>query len=399
MSQRLRLGLIGCGDFGKELGRYFQQVADITALCDVNTAGMETTTTALGLDVPRFADYRQLLAAGGIDAVVITAANFVHAEITVAAAGAGLHVFCEKAMARTVPECWDMVRACQANGVKLMIGHKRRLRPPWARMIELTDEALLGDILAINVAEYCDNRPYDFFDKWWSDPQLSGGFFHMHGVHVIEWFRAMCGDARLVTALYGPQHDERYGFRDIVHATKVGMKIGPGDDDEGLSPAHIRRECERSLERLSTDRVDLYYMHKPDEHTPIAESIEAFSELIEAGKVRHWGLSNFDADQVHQVLAACDEGGWPRPVVLQPPYSLLNRGIEQNLLPLCREEGIAVVPYQVLQGGLLTGKYADRAAPPEGSRAAEKPEWIAMLQNDEALAEVDRLRAQAEMLA
>ncbi len=181
-----------------------------------------------------------------------------------------------------------------------------------------------------------------------------------------------------------------------VVATKVGMKIGPGEDDEGLSPAHILRECDRSLERLATDWIDLYYMHKPDDKTPIAESIEAFAELVQAGKVRHWGLSNFDANLVRQVLQICDESGWPRPVVHQPPYSLLNRDIEQDLLPLCREEEIAVVPYQVLQGGLLTGKYADPATPPEGSRGAEKPEWIPMLEEDDALEELVRLRARAE---
>jgi len=154
MRQRLRLGLVGCGDFGKYIAPYFLEVADIAALCDVNAAGMEETAKALGLDVPHSTDYREMFAAGGLDAVVVTAANFVHAEITVAAAEAGLHVFCEKAMARTVPECWEMVRACQKNHVKLMIGHKRRLRTPWARMIELTDGALLGAVLAVTVTQY-----------------------------------------------------------------------------------------------------------------------------------------------------------------------------------------------------------------------------------------------------
>ena len=91
-----------------------------------------------------------------------------------------------------------------------MVGHKRRLRPPWA---------LLGAPLSITVAQYTDNRPYEFLDTWWLDPARSGGFFHMHGVHVIDWFRAMCGDARDVHAVFGPQHDSRYGFRDVVHAT------------------------------------------------------------------------------------------------------------------------------------------------------------------------------------
>ena len=222
-----------------------------------------------------------------------------------------------------------------------------------------------------------------------------------HGLSFIDTANMYEGYARYIGSAGGVAEEilgkALAGRREqAVLATKVGMKIGPADDDEGLSPTHIQRECDRSLQRLGTDWIDLYYMHKPDEHTPIAESVEIFAQLIQAGKVRHWGLSNFDPAQVRQVLAACDEGGWPRPVVHQPAYSLLNRGIEQDLLPLCQEEGIAVVPYQVLQGGLLTGKYTDPATPPEGSRAAEKPEWIPMLKDGEALAELGRLRAQAE---
>ena len=181
-----------------------------------------------------------------------------------------------------------------------------------------------------------------------------------------------------------------------VLASKVGMKIGPGTGDEGLSREHIRRECERSLVRLATDWLDLYYMHKPDESTPIAESIETFAELIQAGKVRHWALSNFRARQVREVLQVCDDGGWPRPVAHQPPYSLLNREIEAELLPLCRDENIAVVPYQILQGGLLSGKYGDPAAPPAGTRGSDKPEWIAMLRDEEALRELATLGARAK---
>jgi L-glyceraldehyde 3-phosphate reductase len=96
------------------------------------------------------------------------------------------------------------------------------------------------------------------------------------------------------------------------------------------------------------------------------------------------------------VLQSCDEHGWPRPVVHQPSFSLLNRGIEADLLPLCREKGLAVVPYEVLQGGLLTGKYANPAAPQKGSRGAEKPEWIPMLKDQQALTEVRALGLQAQ---
>ena len=126
---KLRFALVGCGDFGKSFGRYLLEVGDIVALCDVNPDGMAETARALDLGVPRFTDYGEMFAEGGLDAVAVTAANFAHAEITIAAARAGLHVFCEKAMARTAAECWEMVRACRESSVKLMIGHKRRLRP------------------------------------------------------------------------------------------------------------------------------------------------------------------------------------------------------------------------------------------------------------------------------
>jgi aryl-alcohol dehydrogenase-like predicted oxidoreductase len=187
------------------------------------------------------------------------------------------------------------------------------------------------------------------------------------------------------------------GRRDgVVIATKVGMKIGPRADDGGLSPGHVRRECDRSLGRLQTDRIDLYYMHKPDPETPLAESIDAFAALIEAGKVRHWGLSNFNADQVGEVLQLCDDHGFPRPVAHQPAYSLLKREIEGELLPLCLQEGLAVVPYQVLQGGLLTGKYRPHSPPPAGSRGAEKPDWLPLAEDSVVMAEVQRLTLKAE---
>ncbi|MFH1006069.1 MAG: Gfo/Idh/MocA family oxidoreductase [Candidatus Latescibacterota bacterium] len=283
MSQKLRFGLVGCGDFGKYIGRYFLEKADIVALCDVNAAGMETTAEALALDVPCHTDYRALFAAGGLDAVIVTAANFVHAEITVAAAEAGLHVFCEKAMARNVPECWAMVRACQKHDVKLMVGHKRRLRTPWARMLELTDEAMLGEVLAVSVTQYADYRPYGFFDRWWADPKLSGGFFQMHGVHVIDWFRALCGNAKRVTALYGPQQDPRYQYPDIVHAT-FQFESGALASLNGslLFPLHKFREaqgpwaqCRNGGFKLvpEMDHIDLHWQ-RLDEEEPHHERFD-----------------------------------------------------------------------------------------------------------------------------
>jgi aryl-alcohol dehydrogenase-like predicted oxidoreductase len=118
------------------------------------------------------------------------------------------------------------------------------------------------------------------------------------------------------------------------------------------------------------------------------------AELIEAGKVRHWGLSNYDAAGTQQVLSACDAATLPRPVVQQPAFSLLNRGIEADLLPLCRRESIAVVPYRTLEGGLLSGKYGPHAAPP-GSRGAEQPSWVPGLEDRETLQSLATLEAAA----
>ena len=222
-----------------------------------------------------------------------------------------------------------------------------------------------------------------------------------HGVNFIDTANMYEGYARFLGSKGGVAEeflgkalaDRR---EQAILATKVGHPIGPGPDDQGLSRTHIRRECDRSLSRLQTDQVDIYYMHAPYPGTPIQESIATFMDLIQAGKIRHWGISNFDADQTREVLQACDDGGWTRPVVHQPPYSLLKREVEADLLPLCRQENLGVVPYQVLQGGLLTGKYQDPAAPPADSRAAEKPEWLPLLQEPAVQQELDRLNQQAQ---
>jgi len=183
----------------------------------------------------------------------------------------------------------------------------------------------------------------------------------------------------------------------VVLATKVGMKIGPGDGDQGLSRAHVLREIDRSLVRLQCDYVDLYYMHKPDPTAPLAESIQAFNEIIDAGKARHWAISNFSAEQIANLLKICDENGWRRPVALQPAYSLLKRDIEAEILPLCQREQIAVFPYQVLQGGLLTNKYQRGQAVPSGSRQVEKPEWTMPL-NDEMFDRLEKIQVDADKL-
>ena len=219
MADELKFALVGCGSFGMNLGRYIAEVAEVVALCDPNREGMARTAAHLEIDVPQYADYRELIAGERLDAVAITAANFVHRDICLAAAEAGLHVFCEKAMACRTAECWDMVRACRDNGLKLLVGHKRRLRRSWGRMIELTrPDGPLGEPLAITVTQYADMRPYSYPGTWWADGSKSGGPLALLGVHVLDWFRAMCGDASRVSACYGADMDPGYGYPTVMHA-------------------------------------------------------------------------------------------------------------------------------------------------------------------------------------
>ena len=178
-----------------------------------------------------------------------------------------------------------------------------------------------------------------------------------------------------------------------VIATKVGMAIGPNAKDRGLSRDHVKRECDRSLIRLQTDYTDIYYLHSYDELTPIEWSIETMIDLIAAGKVRFWGISNFNCEQTMAVLAACDRNGWTRPVVHQPQYSLVNRCIEEDLVPLCRKEEISIVPYRIIESGLLCGKYDEGI--PKGSRADDNPSWIPQLENKETIQEVAVLNSAA----
>ena len=136
-------------------------------------------------------------------------------------------------------------------------------------------------------------------------------------------------------------------------------------------------------------------MHKPDPNVALAESAQTFHELIGTGKVRHWAVSNFSAAQLSDLLSVCDKNGWSRPVAIQPTYSLLNRSIESDLLPLCVREQIAVIPYRVLEGGLLTGKYQRGQEAPADSRQREKPEWTLPL-TDANFALLDQIEAEAK---
>ncbi len=154
----------------------------------------------------------------------------------------------------------------------------------------------------------------------------------------------------------------------IVLATKVYGQVGQGANDRGLSRVHIMRAIEDSLRRLQTDYVDLYQVHRWDAETPIDETLRALDDLVAQGKVRYIGCSNFAGWQLIKALWTSDKHGWVRFDSVQPPYSLIRREIEQELLPACLDQQVGVVPYSPLAGGFLSGKYRRGGEIPAGTR-------------------------------
>ena len=153
-----------------------------------------------------------------------------------------------------------------------------------------------------------------------------------------------------------------------VLATKLANPTGPGPNDRGLSRRHVQMAAEASLRRLGVETIDILYWHKEDHGTPLAETVHAMADLVRAGKIRHFGVSNHRAWRITEICRLCDEMGIDRPVVSQPYYNALNRMPEVEHLPACGYFGLGVVPYSPLARGVLTGKYRPGAEPEAGSR-------------------------------
>jgi aryl-alcohol dehydrogenase (NADP+) len=154
----------------------------------------------------------------------------------------------------------------------------------------------------------------------------------------------------------------------VILATKCFGRSGPARWDQGNSRKHILDAVDASLRRLNTDYIDLYQLHGPDPETPIDETLRALEDVVRSGKVRYVGCSNFLAYQVARAIGRSEALGVARFDSVQPRYNLLFREIERELLPLCGEEGVGVIPYNPIAGGLLSGKHNQDAGPEEGSR-------------------------------
>jgi aryl-alcohol dehydrogenase-like predicted oxidoreductase len=159
---------------------------------------------------------------------------------------------------------------------------------------------------------------------------------------------------------------------DVVVTTKVRFPVRdlPG---EGLSPERIRKACDASLRRMGIETIDLYQLHAPDPDVPLEDTLEALDRLVRAGKVRALGLSNFPAWLLAWAVRTQDCEGWAPFVGLQAQYSLVERGVELDLLPFCRSAGLGVMPWGPLGGGFLTGRHRRGAEPVAGSRLADAP--------------------------
>ncbi|GAA3020253.1 aldo/keto reductase [Streptosporangium longisporum] len=189
------------------------------------------------------------------------------------------------------------------------------------------------------------------------------------------------------------------GLRDrIVLATKVHGSMGDDPNHGGNSRRWIIQEVDNSLRRLRTDWIDLYQIHRPDPGVDIDETLGALTDLVRAGKVRYIGSSTFPAYQVVEAQWAAERRNRERFVAEQPPYSILARGVEADLLPVCRRYGLGVLAWSPLAGGWLTGRYREGGELPQSRRAAMLPDRYDMTlpENRRKLAAVERLALLAE---
>lgn len=182
-----------------------------------------------------------------------------------------------------------------------------------------------------------------------------------------------------------------------VVATKLANKVGDDPNSGGLSRRWVQMACDASLQRLGIDTIDIYYLHKEDHATALSETVTAIGDLMKAGKIRYFGVSNYRSWRVAEICNICDRLGIDRPIVSQPYYNAMNRMPEVEHLPACDYYGLGVVPYSPLARGILTGKYAPNVAPEEGSRVARQDKRVMQTEwRHESLEIAQTIKAHAE---
>ena len=195
------------------------------------------------------------------------------------------------------------------------------------------------------------------------------------GINVIDTANVYTGgksEEIIGNAMKG-QRDE------VIIATKVGFGTLEGpparSNWSGLSRKHILSQVEHSLKRLQTNFIDIYYLHRFDPETPLEETLRTFDYLVRQGKVRYIACSNFTAWQIAKAHEICENHDLEKLVAVQPPYNLLQRDIEKDIIPYCQQEGLGILTYTPLMGGFLTGKYSRAMPPPPGSRFKYNPKF------------------------
>jgi len=183
----------------------------------------------------------------------------------------------------------------------------------------------------------------------------------------------------------------------LLLSSKVFNPVGEGPNDRGLSRRHIVRQVEASLGRLGTDRLDMYLIHEPDPETPLDETLQALDDLVHAGKLLYIGASNIEAWRLARALWISDKRGLARFDWVQNSYSLLDRGAEHEMFPLCADQGLGFTAFSPLAGGWLTGKYRAQSDYPAGSRMTLRPEPYLHLVRDATFRGLATLEADARV--
>jgi len=216
---------------------------------------------------------------------------------------------------------------------------------------------------------------------------------HAQGINYIDTadvYTTGASEEMVGALLKGQRHD-------WVLATKLGNKMGERPNQAHYSRSWMLHEVEASLRRLQTDHVDILYMHRDYNGMDLEEPLRALGDMLRAGKIRYWGVSNFRGWRIAELVRLARDIGMPGPVVCQPYYNLLNRMPEVEILPACAHYGIGVTSYSPIARGVLTGKYAPGQAPAEGTRAGRGDKRIAETEfREESLQIAQKLKAHAE---
>ncbi len=214
------------------------------------------------------------------------------------------------------------------------------------------------------------------------------------GVNFIDTADVVC--QRRIRAYYGPAHRIAPRPLGAGHQGRQSS-CGPGPNEGGLGRKWIMQAIDASLQRLGSDYIDIYYLHRDFDDAPLEETVGALGDIIRSGKARYFGLSNFRGWRIAEIMRLCRALNVPQPIVCQPYYNAMNRQPEVEILPACRYYGIGVVPYSPLARGVLTGKYKPNETAPEGSRAGRADKRMMETEfRKESLAIAQKIRAFAE---